>query len=651
MIKCKLNISDFCATFYRVIWPLLFLFSSKVSYAQKKDTLSVDLTEIKITSVITKPFGEIKKIQMIDSVNRQNFFTHSIADLLAVNSTLFIKNYGPSALSSVSLRGGNASQTPVLWNGLNIQNPMLGQNDFSQLPSFVFDRAVIEYGGSSALWGSGAMGGSIHLTNKATFNNGLHTLLNVGLGSFDTKKLQTQIHLSNEKLYSNTKVYYYSSLNNFNYLDTNIKQQIHADYNIKGVLQEIGILPAAHQKINLRAWYNQSYRNLPPLIGKKISKSSQADENLKITADWSYEGKKIIPALRVAFFDDLLNYSDSIANIYSNNHTKTIITEADVNLLINPSHRFFAGINYTHYKAITTNYYSEGKELNKQSVIAGYYFSRFQNKLKYELQIRQEFSNAFKIPLTGNTGLSYQLLQTIKLKVNAAKVYRLPTMNDLYWINGGNPNLKPEDGYTYEGGFEFKFNTNAFLIESEMTYFNKNIFNWISWIPGPGGYPQATNLLHVYSRGTETSSGITYRKKDIRCKIGFNTAYVLSSSVKSELINDESVNKQLIYTPRYNYGAHLNFTLYRLVIAYYHNYIGYRFTSSDNSTWLTPYHVACIKIAYSFILNHAGITSAFSINNLFNQNYMVVAQRPMPLRSYEVSITLNYHKQKSKNKS
>ena len=72
-----------------------------------------------------------------------------------------------------------------------------------------------------------------------------------------------------------------------------------------------------------------------------------------------------------------------------------------------------------------------------------------------------------------------QLFKPLKLKVNAAKVYRLPTLNDLYWSPGGNPNLKPEEGFTYEGSFELKIPYHHFLLETEMTYFNKNITNWI----------------------------------------------------------------------------------------------------------------------------------------------------------------------------
>lgn len=625
---------------------LLFIIVT-AGISQTKDTGSVNLNEVVISSAQNKHLNTVKKTQLIDTLTKNNFNLQSVSDLLSVNTPVFIKNYGPANLSSAGLRGGNASQTPILWNGFNIQNPMLGQNDFSQLPSFIFDNIGIEYGGSAATWGSGAMGGSIHLNNKAGYSKGFHTLITMGLGSFNTKKLNTLLHYSNEKISTNTKVYYIDSDNNFDYIDTIKRKQIHANYTIKGLMQELSAIIFKNQIINVRAWYNLSNRNLPPVLGNITSKASQKDENLKLTADWSYQHQFFSPCVRIAYFDDILNYTDSASSVYSNNKTKTLIAEADVKYMLNKQHTIFAGAHSTSYKAITANYTKPDHQLNKEAILLGYNLSLSESKLLYEMHLRQEFSSAFTIPFTGNTGLSYQLFKELKLKVNAAKVYRLPTLNDLYWSNGGNPDLKPEEGYTYEGGFEFKWQLKQMFFVSEMTYFNKSIQNWISWVPGPGGYPTPINLAEVLSQGTETGSHISYSGKLINCKIGFNSAYVLSSTIKSSLVNDASVNKQLIYTPRYNYGANFSFSVQNFVMAYYHNYIGYRFTSSDNSTWLTPYNVANLKIAYKYAINTIGVTTFFQVHNLFNADYKVIAQRPMPLRSYEISLTLTYHKPKT----
>lgn len=623
---------------------VVFCFGISVTFSQTKDSIAISLKEIEVPAVQSKEFIAGKKIQQVDSITKQNFCSSNLGELLSVNSPVFIKNYGPGNISTSAFRGGNASQTAVLWNGFNIQNNMLGQTDFSQLPNFIFDDIGLEYGGTASVWGSGAMGGSIHLNNKPRFNKGMSTTLNLGFGSYDTQKLNSAVHYSGKKFSTTTKVYLNQSENNFKYLDTVIKQQVHSQFSMQGFLQELSFLLGRNQKLTARAWYNVSQRNLPPSFGSKKSTSSQLDKNLKLSADWIYEGKKIIPSIRIAYFDDILNYTDSAILLFSESKIKTLITEADINYLINQHHKLYFGANYTNYNGSTINYVKPNQNLSKAAVLLGYNINYFENKLQFDFNLRQEYSTAFSIPLTGSTGLTYQLLKPIKLKANAAKVYRLPTLNDLYWNPGGNPNLKPEEGYTYEGGFEIKLPYKHFLFETEMTYFDKTISNWIYWVPGAGGNPTPINLMKVYSRGSETTSRISFTQNKFKSQLGFNSAYVLSTSQESNLENDASINKQLIYTPRYNYGGSCYLSYNKFNISYYHNYIGYRFTTSDNTTWLKPYQFVNLKIAYQHIFQKLTLLTSFNINNLFNSSYTVIAQRQMPLRNYEVSLTLTYHK-------
>ena len=623
---------------------ILFCLGVSITFSQTKDSTAISLNEVEITGISSKQFIAGKKIQQFDSITKQNFNHSNLAEILAVNSPVFVKNYGPGNLSTSSFRGGNASQTAVLWNGFNIQNNMLGQNDLSQLPNFIFDEIGIEYGGSASIWGSGAMGGSIQLNNKTGFNRGLITSLNLGIGSYGTRKLNSAVHYSSKKFSTNTKVYLNRSQNNFAYLDTVVRRQTHSGFLIQGFLQEFSFIFLKNNKITARFWENVSQRDLPPVFGNRKSTASLLDKNMKASLDWIYEGRKVIPAIRLAYFDDVLDYTDSTAKVFSKSKINTLITEADLNYLLNKHNKFYLGFNYTNYTGTNENYLKPNQQFSKSALLFGYIFNYFEQKLQFNLNLRQEFSSAFTIPFTGSTGLSYQLLKQLKLKANAAKVYRLPTLNDLYWSPGGNPDLKPEEGYTYEGSFELKIPFGKFTFESAMTYFDKIISNWIQWIPGPGGNPTPINLMKVYSRGTETSSHISYTLNKLKCKVGFNSAYVLSTSLQSNLENDASVNKQLIYTPRYNYGGNFSMTYNKFNISYYYNYIGYRFTTSDNSSWLKPYNFSNLKIGYQTVFDKLTFVTAFHINNLFNDSYTVVAQRPMPLRNYEVSITITYHK-------
>ena len=83
-----------------------------------------------------RPMKEIgvQKTKM-DSVVLKENIALSMADVLTFNSSIFVKNYGRATLSTVAFRGTSPSHTQVTWNGMRINNPMLGMTDFSMIPS------------------------------------------------------------------------------------------------------------------------------------------------------------------------------------------------------------------------------------------------------------------------------------------------------------------------------------------------------------------------------------------------------------------------------------------------------------------------------------------------------------------------------------
>ena len=78
-------------------------------------------------------------------------------------------------VSSPSFRGTTAQQTAVVWNGININSQLLGQTDFNTVSTRGYNSIAVKAGGGSVVYGSGAIGGTIHLNNdlkfKKTFKN------------------------------------------------------------------------------------------------------------------------------------------------------------------------------------------------------------------------------------------------------------------------------------------------------------------------------------------------------------------------------------------------------------------------------------------------------------------------------------------------
>lgn len=617
------------------------LFSFLPSISSGQDTTALQNVEIVSTKDELAQLG--KKKEIIDSTIKEQFRFGSIADVLSYNTPVYIKNYGPGALSTTALRGGNAEQTAVLWNGFNIQNYMLGQADLSLLPSVLFEQIGVEYGGSSALWGSGAVGGSIHLDSKSPFNKGLKGIVNVGGGSFGMYNSSAHVLYSKQRFVSSTKIYVNNSDNTFKYKDTldheqTIKRQKNAEYNFKGLMQELKFVINSKQILSLNVWANDNHRHLPA-FNLADSKAYQQDKALRTSLNWSYAKQKFRSNVRTGFFYERINYNDSLADIFSDSRVQTFIADNENYFSWASKNVFNIGASVLSTTGHSDNY-SSAKNISRLSLLLGNKFSFLNEKLKTYVSVRLEYFSVGTLPVTGNVSLEYEILKGLTASLNAAKIYRQPTLNELFWVPGGNENLKAEEGYTCEGNLNFKKKLGHVLLSISGSAYSRKIENWILWVPGMGGNPAPVNIQNVWSRGGETRWKANYDLKKFRLGLQLGSSYVLSTNESSELENNDNIGRQLVYTPRYNFNGHFSAGYGQFECVYFHQYVGYRFTAGDNSHWLSPYQLSSIKFNYKFIFSRANLVLFAACNNLFNTNYQVVAGRPMPLSNYEFGISI-----------
>lgn len=625
--------------FTEVMTVLCFLIGNQL---KAQDTVTFNAVEIKVIKFDLSELG--KKTEHIDSSSKEQFKFNYLNDLLSNHSTVFVKNYGPGSIATTALRGGNAIQTAILWNGFNLQNTMLGLSDLSLLPSFLFNDVAIEYGGSSSVWGSGAIAGSIHLNSYSKFGGGDFSAFSIGSGSYGKLNSTALAQFSRKKFYSSSKIYLNRSENNFKYSDTTDKENPtkyakDASYVSKGFMQDFEFLVKNNQRISLNAWVHDSKRNLQANDPQMTSKANQLDNAIRLMASWSYSKRIFYSVLKSAYFQDKINYNDSINSIYSKSMTRSFMIENDNYFQWFKNQQFNLSVSLLSSAANSDNYDSK-KDLNRISILAGNKFIFLKEKLVVYPSLRFEYYTINALPITGNISVDYKLLPSVILKLNTAKVYRQPTLNELYWQPGGNINLKPEQGYTFEAEVSYTKKIKYFSFYVSLSAYSRQINNWILWVPGDNGNPTPLNIQDVWSRGTETSWKLSYQKDNFRIGCSFMTSYVLATIESTEHENDNSVGKQLIYTPRYALSGTAFIALNHFEIYYYHQYFGYRFTSSDNATWLDPYHVASLRANYSITTGKLKFLLFAACNNLYNQNYTVMESRPMPLRNYEVGITV-----------
>ncbi len=617
-------------------------------HAHAQDTSAHVLNETVILQnrYEVKPIGY--KSSAPDSFIKEQFNGLNLSDLLSFNSSFFVKSYGGNGIATTSIRGGTSAQSAVNWNGFNINSAMLGQSDLSIFPGFFFDDVTTVYGGNASLGGSGAIGGTIFLKNNNSFSQGTKINAFVSSASFGLVRSGVGYKISTDKFVNTTKVFINAGQNDFIFGDTiegvfKKQRQEHSKLLQYGLLQENVFKINKNQKAAIHTWIQKSDKQLPSGVIGVISRKSQQDASIRTSADWQLTKESFSLFARSGVFYEEIFYVDSSTSGFSKNRSLSSITELESKIKLHKNHLVDVGFNQTIMKGITPNYVSNPNQL-RYAAFTSWQFENTKKWFSSNLSLRQEIVVQGRTPFTWNAGIAIKPLSSITIHGNVGKVFRLPSLDDLYWINGGNPNLKPEYGYAEEIGLEVKKKIKDWDLFFDITGFNREIKDMITWLPKGSGNTSPVNILEVWSRGCETQTTISYSIKKIKIQNKTTTNYVVATYQKAISENDESVGHQLVYSPMYS-GANSTIISFKsLSLLYNVTYTGYRYTTSDNYEYLSPYFLHYTSVNYQIRRKKVKANVFVGVDNVFNRNYLVIPSSPMPLRYFKAGINIEFNK-------
>ena len=76
----------------------------------------------------------------------------------------------------------------------------------------------------------------------------------------------------------------------------------------------------------------------------------------------------------------------------------------------------------------------------------------------------------------------------------------------------------------------------------------------------------------------------------------------------------------------------------------YYKQTGERFTTPDHNAVLPAYSTSDVVFGYEKRYHRISLTLTFSANNIFDENYQVLAWRAMPGRNYQSGLILGFGK-------
>jgi iron complex outermembrane receptor protein len=624
------------------IWLMLFSFA--ISAQDSSDTLSnIDGVEV-IASRLA--FSSNLSAIEIDEKTLSSKSTENLDQILRDYSGINIKTYGYNGMSNIGMRGSNSNHTAVLWNGINLQNPLNGGVNLSLFPAFLIDEINIQKGGSSALFGSGAMGGSIHLKSNAQFNKGLQSTFYTGIGSFGQYQGGVGVNFSNKIIASNIKFYYKQAKNNFPFENTQqfghpIQEQTNAELTQYGILQENSLIITKNQKIKTSIWWQKNSQNLPPQMSSLKSEKHTDNESVRGIVDWMFLKGKYNFKIRNASLFSTLIYSDKEISLIAKHRSFSNITEAEYNLSLRKKDKLQIGINNTFEKGFSDSY-PNNTQRNRLAIFSSYKWKPLK-KLDFDISMREEFVENRFTPLTYSLSANIIDIKGFSTHLQLAKNYRIPTFNDLYWVDGmakGNPNLKDESslGEVIEVAYSKAIRMSNFRIG--FNAFNTKYTNQIQWVPVLGIW-QPSNNKEVWARGIETNIEYALNFNKWRFNLKGNYNYTLSTiEKKNNNESDEIIGKQLIFTPIHNGNISYKMSYKNISLEYLHEFIGERYTTSDNSEWLEAYSIGNIILNYSKEVYANKFTIGLRFNNIWGTVYQSMPMYAMPGRSFEFSLRI-----------
>ncbi len=615
----------------RILVFTWLLFISSLSIAQIDTSVILDDIYISDSNIRSANLGS----QVIQLNNETP--VGSAAQLVEQNSNTYIKNYGAGSLSTFSIRGGSAGQSLVLWNGLPLHSPMLGLLDLSLIPSNISEQVNLTKGGSSAMWGSGAISGVLAMDSKRKEG---YTLMNTtSIGSFGSIGENLTINLSEGKWHSTSKLIHESSDRDFEYEVSpalpKIKQT-NASYHRNHLVQDLYFDANKSNQFAAHIWAYKASTQIPPTAVQSKSVAYQDDSAIRSILSYKHIGKKSLLEGKAGYYRDHNNFYDSGILLEALNKFDSWFAELNGQMQ-NGNHTFSLGSTFNYTNA-TSDGYKGSVDERKIALFATHLFEV--NRLKIKTAIRQELIDSSFVPITPNLAISYQPFSWMNVYMKASRDFRTPTLNDRFWKPGGNQGLLPESGWSEEVGIKLNKKIISLTSEYRATLFHRDIENWILWSPGQGvPYWAAQNINNVVSKGIEQAVSINYTTKNISVNLDLAYDYISSAFQSALTIPKVEAGDQLLYNPKHNARASLSLEIDKWKVKYKHVFTG--MTRGVNED-LPSFQLGNLMASYNSNLGNTDYSININIYNIYNTEYFIIERRPVAGRNYNIGITIKY---------
>lgn len=516
--------------------------------------------------------------------------------------------------SSAFLRGANSTHTLVLVDGVQVNSPTNGGFDFSSLTTDNIERIEVVRGPQSALYGSNAVGGVINILTREGQGKpewGLYseggrygTLKGAGTASGAFKWLGYSAAVSRTKTEGLFKNDDYANTTLSSRLAVTPVASVRVGLMAQGALDELGV--PGQRTISYNPSARQKNRNL--LLAYRLDH--------RVSRFWDYQ-------LRLSRATQQLNYDDPANQFISKIRTVANALDWQSNLMAGPLYRLTFGYEWRGLSGKTDSASPFGNtNINRRITQQAAYIQEYldiSDKVQITAGLRFDHHSTFGWHRSVRLTAGATLPTATRFKGSFGTGYRAPSLDELYYPDFGNPNLKPERSRTYDVGVEQPLAGRRAVIG--VTWFETRFRDLI-------GFDQnfvPANLVRAKTKGLEATG--TFRP-DTRLTFGASYTYLLTK--------DETTGERLRRRPKHHTNLSVDALPTRSVrVSTRFAVIGQRFDDSfdfslplvDRRRLYDGYAKLDLAVSWA-VLPH--LTLNWRVENALNRNYAEAAGYPSP---------------------
>lgn len=623
---------------------------------------------------------EVIPVQELSGSQLQRLSSHNVADALRYFSGIQIKDYGGvGGLKTVNIRSMGTNHVGVFYDGIELGNAQNGQVDLGRFSLDNMETVTLYNGQKSAIFQPAkdfGSAGSIYLQSRtpdfkseernhvrATFKTGSFGVVNPALLWEHKISDKVSSSISAEYMYTTGK-YKFTYKVKEGYDTTAVRQN--------GDVNAVRIEGGLFGKINGGYWRAKGYfynseRGYPGAIvrNKFTHEDRQWDTNTFFQGSFKKDfSQRYSLMLNAKYAYDYLHYladpNKDESLMYTNNHyyQHEVYLSAANRVNIFPWWSVNISADY-QFNLLNADLKDFAYPRRNTMLVAGATAFDF-DKVKMQASVLGTIVHdnvtkvdgkaaEDKVQWTPTAIVSYRPFSEVDFNLRAfyKRIFRMPTLNDLYYTFVGNTDLDPEYTNQYNVGFTYtknfsdtwlrhlEFQTDVYYNEVENKIVATPTSNFFRWT--------MINLGLVEIRGVDVAVQTGWQfGRELFLNGRLNYTYQKAQDFTDK--SDEFYGGQIPYIPWHSGSAALNLNFRNWEANYSFIYTGERYSSSANIpvNYQLPWYTSDFSVARNQPLKKGDLKITLEVNNLFNQQYEVVSCYPMPGINFKAIVKYSF---------